>query len=154
MIRVEQLEIHEFRGIRNLTLNLRRKNFAVCGPNGTGKSGIVDALEFALTGNISRLSGKGTGNLTLKEHAPHVDSRNNPGKARVKLVAWVPRLNRSISIERNAQSPAIRKRSRSWTRLCSPAVTLLIEGAAGFPFQGGCFWFQGGDSEEAKVRGR
>src|SRR5690349_18771267 len=55
VILAQQLSIHEFRGIRDLTIELGGKNFAICGPNGTGKSGVVDALEFALTGNISRL---------------------------------------------------------------------------------------------------
>lgn len=43
MIQVESLTIAEFRGIRSLSLNLQRRNFAVCGSNGTGKSGVVDA---------------------------------------------------------------------------------------------------------------
>ena len=72
MIRAKSITVNEFRGIRNITLNLDGKNFAVCGPNGTGKSGIVDALEFALTGNISRLSGSGTGGLSVKEHGPQI----------------------------------------------------------------------------------
>ncbi|HZL31582.1 MAG TPA: ATP-binding protein [Pseudolabrys sp.] len=55
MIRIETIEIVEFHGIRNLTLSLNKKNFGICGPNGTGKSGVVDAIEFALTGNITRL---------------------------------------------------------------------------------------------------
>ena len=66
MIKVETITIREFRGIRDLTLNLGSKNFAVCGANGTGKSAIVDALEFALTGNISRLTGPGTGGLSVR----------------------------------------------------------------------------------------
>ena len=41
MIKVESLTIKEFRGIRDLTLDLKGKNFAICGPNGTGKSGIA-----------------------------------------------------------------------------------------------------------------
>lgn len=52
MIKVESVKIEEFRGIRDLTINLGGKNYAICGPNGTGKSGIVDALEFGLTGSI------------------------------------------------------------------------------------------------------
>ena len=48
MIRIEKISVHEFRGIRDLTLDLKGQNFAACGPNGTGKSGIVDAIEFAL----------------------------------------------------------------------------------------------------------
>lgn len=110
MIKVEKLEIHEFRGIRKLNLELGAENFAVCGPNGTGKSGIVDALEFALTGNISRLSGRGAGELSLKKHAPHVDSQNNPEKARVILTATIPSLKKRVTIERsvkNAEEPIV-----------------------------------------------
>lgn len=103
MIRVERILIQEFRGIRDLAVDLKGQNFAVCGPNGTGKSGIVDALEFALTGNISRLSGKGTGGLSVKEHGPHVDSRNRPDKARVKLEVFIPSLNIKATIDRTVK---------------------------------------------------
>lgn len=53
MIHVDAITIKEFRGIRNLTLVFNSTNFAICGPNGTGKSGVVDALEFAFTGAVS-----------------------------------------------------------------------------------------------------
>ena len=92
MIRVKKIHIHEFRGIRDLKLELKGQNFAACGPNGTGKSGIVDAIEFALTGNISRLAGSGTGGLSVKVHGPHVDSRNKPEAAFVTLDVIIPKL--------------------------------------------------------------
>jgi RecF/RecN/SMC N terminal domain len=110
MIKIQKLEIEEFRGIRALTIDMKGKNFAVCGPNGTGKSGIVDALEFALTGNISRLAGKGTGGLSVKEHGPHVDSRNRPDKARVVLHVHMPTLGVDAIVERtvkDAKKPKI-----------------------------------------------
>src|SRR5882672_3837152 len=109
MIKAQKLEIAQFRGIRKLTLDLKGGNFAVCGSNGTGKSGIVDALEFALTGNISRLSGRGTGELSLKGHAPHVDSRNDPDKARVILTAMIPSLGKQVTIERSVKTAEIAK---------------------------------------------
>src|SRR3954452_22356910 len=99
MIRVDSIHIEEFRGIRDLTLEFGGKNFAICGPNGTGKSGVVDALEFVLTGNISRLSGEGTGELSLKEHGPHVDSRSNPDKARVTVEITIPSLDKGVTVE-------------------------------------------------------
>ena len=34
------------------------------------KSGVVDAVEFALTGDMSRLSGKETGGVTVTRHGP------------------------------------------------------------------------------------
>lgn len=106
MIRVDSITIKEFRGIRDLTLSLKGKNFAICGPNGTGKSGVVDALEFALTGNVSRLSGKGKGEVSLKAHGPHVDQRNDPDKARVTVLLTIPSLNKSVTIERSVKAPA------------------------------------------------
>lgn len=103
MIKVEEITIKEFRGIRNLTLKPQGKNFAVCGPNGTGKSGIVDAIEFALTGSISRLSGAGTGGLSVLKHGPHVDYRDNPEKAEVLLTVSIPSLSTTATIQRTVK---------------------------------------------------
>ena len=110
MITVKSITIKEFRGIRDLTLDFGGKNFAVCGPNGTGKSGIVDALEFALTGSISRLSGTGTGGLSVKEHGPHVDSRNRPKDAAITMKVHIPSLKKDATITRSvhdAKHPVI-----------------------------------------------
>ncbi|MFT3989000.1 AAA family ATPase [Aestuariivirga sp.] len=105
MIRIDKIHIREFRGIRELTLDLKGQNFAACGPNGTGKSGIVDAIEFALTGNISRLAGAGTGGLSVKAHGPHVDSRNKPEAASVTLDVTIPSLgNKKAQIRRTVKS--------------------------------------------------
>ena len=106
MIRVESIAINEFRGIRDLTLDFNGKSFAICGPNGTGKSGVVDALEFALTGNVSRLSGEGRGDISLKQHGPHVDRRNDPDKSRVTVKVTIPSLSKTVTIERNLKTPA------------------------------------------------
>ncbi|MGE0269629.1 MAG: ATP-binding protein [Candidatus Omnitrophota bacterium] len=110
MIRMEEITIKEFRGIRDLNLQFKGQNFAVCGPNGTGKSGVVDAVEFALTGNISRLVGEGTKGVSVKDHAPHVDSRDNPEKAEVTVKIFIPSLKKSAAIHRTvkeAKNPKI-----------------------------------------------
>ncbi len=115
MITVKKLEVFEFRGIRHLELDFKGKNFAICGKNGTGKSGIVDALEFGLTGNISRLSGSGTGGISIKDHAPHVDSRTSPANAKVILTVFIPSLNKEATIERSVsdiQNPVIKPASK------------------------------------------
>ncbi len=105
MIRIDKINIKEFRGIRELTFELKGQNFAACGPNGTGKSGIVDAIEFALTGNISRLAGAGTGGLSVKAHGPHVDSRTKPEAASVTLDVIIPSLgNKKAQIHRTVKS--------------------------------------------------
>ncbi len=77
MIKIQQIIIREFRGIRDFTFDMKGDNFAVCGQNGTGKSGIVDSIEFALTGNVSCLKGEGAGVLSVKKHGPHVDCKDD-----------------------------------------------------------------------------
>src|SRR5260370_713312 len=104
MIQIYSIVIAEFRGIRRLKLDLGNKNFAICGPNGTGKSGVVDALEFALTGSVSRLTGQGTSGINVKTHAAHVDSREQPSKARVVLTASIPSLKKKVVIERRVSN--------------------------------------------------
>ncbi|MED5548941.1 MAG: AAA family ATPase [Pseudomonadota bacterium] len=104
MIRIKTLRIEEFRGIRELDLTLDGKNFGICGPNGTGKSGVVDAIEFCLTGNITRLSGQGQGELSVKAHGPHVDQNKSPDKAKVTITAAVPSLGKEFTITRSVKN--------------------------------------------------
>lgn len=122
MIRIKTIKIEEFRGIRQLFLDLEGANFGICGPNGTGKSGVVDAIEFCLTGNITRLSGQGAGELNVKGHAPHVDQRANPDKAQVTITALIPALGKDVTITRNVKSP----RAVMITPL-DPAITAVVE---------------------------
>lgn len=105
MIRIRTIHIEEFRGIRDLVLELDGENFGICGPNGTGKSGVVDAIEFCLTGNITRLSGQGQGELSVKGHAPHVDYRETPDNAKVTIVATVSSLGKEVTITRSVKNP-------------------------------------------------
>ena len=100
MIQIESVNIKEFRGIRDLTLTMNRGSFVVSAPNGSGKSGVVDAIQFALTGEIGRLKGSGTGDLTLSEHGPHVEKRSDPDASSVSLNVYIPRLKKSASITR------------------------------------------------------
>ena len=105
MIKLIEIHIEEFRGIKKLTLRPQSKNFVIYGPNGSGKSGVVDAIDFALTGNISRLAGIGTKSLSLKKHGPHVDARKNLDTSLVRLVLEFPTLNKKATIERKLSSP-------------------------------------------------
>jgi recombinational DNA repair ATPase RecF len=104
VIRIEKIEIIEFRGIRKLVLDFGGKSFGIAGPNGTGKSGIVDAIEFGLTGNITRLGGAGTAEITVRAHAPHVDIAKSPEKAIVRLTVNAPALGKTIVIERSVRA--------------------------------------------------
>lgn len=72
-MKIHSLEIKNIRGIRHFQHDFQGKNAAILGANGTGKSSILDAIDFLLTGNISRLTGEGTSGISLKKHGPHVD---------------------------------------------------------------------------------
>ena len=105
MIRLKSISIEEFRGIKELKLDLGGKSFGICGPNGTGKSGVVDAIEFCLTGSLTRLSGQGQGELSVPKHAPHVDSRTQPEKAKVEITAHIPSIGKDVTIARSVKTP-------------------------------------------------
>lgn len=90
MIQLDDIHIHEIRGIRDLRLTFRSNSYAIVGPNGSGKSGVIDAIDFLLTGNISRLTGVGSGGLTLLRHGPHVQRRDDPSDAWVSATVRNP----------------------------------------------------------------
>lgn len=73
MIKLETAHIEEFRGIRNPDIEFD--------PNGSGKSGVIDAIQFGPTRQIGRLTGAGTKSLSMLEHGPHVDKITFPAAA-------------------------------------------------------------------------
>jgi ABC-type branched-subunit amino acid transport system ATPase component len=122
VLRIKAIHIEEFRGIRDLILDLAGENFGICGPNGTGKSGVVDAIEFCLTGNVTRLSGQGQGELSVKGHAPHVDHREKPDKARVTITATVSSLGKEVTITRSVKNPRA-----ATVKPADPKIQAIIE---------------------------
>jgi DNA repair exonuclease SbcCD ATPase subunit len=52
---------------------------------GSGKSGVIEAIDFGLTGQMGRLTGRGTNGLSVSEHGPHVARVKFPDAAFVKL---------------------------------------------------------------------
>lgn len=106
MIKLEAVQIEWARGIaQKLELDFQKKSFVISGPNGSGKSAVIDAVEFALTGQISRLAGTGTKGLTVREHGPHVDKTDSPDAAFVKLRVHILDLNKVATITRKFQAP-------------------------------------------------
>lgn len=93
-----ELEIKNVRGIRHLFLKLDGKNLVIWGPNGAGKSAVVDALDFLLTGRISRLTGRGTSGISLAKHGPHIDQE--PKDAVVRARVLLPGLKEPVEIAR------------------------------------------------------
>lgn len=103
-MKVLEIEIAGFRGIRQLTLKPNGASFAVLGDNGTGKSGVVDAIDFLLTGHIARLEGEGTQGISLREHGPHIDM--NPPDARVTATVRTANHAQSAQFTRCVGSPS------------------------------------------------
>jgi DNA repair exonuclease SbcCD ATPase subunit len=103
MMRILELTVENIRGIKKLHIVPNGNNLVVFGQNGTGKSAVVDAIDFLLTGDISRLRGKGCGYLKLSEHGCHVDSRDDLKHAVVKAKLLLA--NKEIFIERSMAHP-------------------------------------------------
>lgn len=70
-VKIKKINIKAFRGIPDLELELNGKSLLLRGENGTGKSSIVEAIEFFFTGKVSHL--EGVQGLSLKRHGPHVN---------------------------------------------------------------------------------
>jgi hypothetical protein len=105
MIKIQSLRVNKFRGIKSYEFVLNQRNFVIAGRNGTGKSGVIDALEFAFTGHISRLTGKGTGSVSVKSHGPHVDSAAEPASSWVEVDFVFPGEDTVHTLKRNVASP-------------------------------------------------
>ncbi|MGQ4875699.1 MAG: AAA family ATPase [Promethearchaeia archaeon] len=67
---IKKINIQKFRGFVDSEIILDGRNLIIKGDNGTGKSTIVDALEYFFTNKIKHLT-KGE-KLSVKEYAPHV----------------------------------------------------------------------------------
>ncbi len=62
-LKLKELEINAFRGIKHEDLKLDSKSLVLLGENGTGKSSIVQSIEYLLTSKVGALEGKGRGDL-------------------------------------------------------------------------------------------
>ena len=125
-MRLIELEIYNVRGIPHLPLKPDGKNFVIWGPNGSGKSAVVDAIDFLLTGRISRLLGKGTGGITLSEHGPHIDHK--PEEARVRAILALPGVATPIEIERCMGKPGTLKCDKTIKERLQPILDLARRG--------------------------
>ena len=97
--KIRQISIHAFRGIPDLDLKLDGKNLLLLGENGTGKSSIVDALEFFFTGTIKHLEKAQT--ISLARHAPHVNFDSDELNVTVSLDPG------NVSLSRTFRDPPI-----------------------------------------------
>ena len=72
-MRISELTVSNLRGVTTFQFAPAGKNAVIWGANGSGKSGLVDAIDFLLTGGITRLTGSGTAGISLKEHGAHIE---------------------------------------------------------------------------------
>lgn len=103
-MKILELEIKNIRGIKHINIKPEGKSVVIFGPNGTGKSAIVDAVDFLFSGRIARLTGEGTQCLGLKEHGCHVDFRDDLKKTVV--YARVEIGDKKVTLERSINKPA------------------------------------------------
>lgn len=59
MSRIKSLYIANFRGIRHVEIDIDGNNLLLLGENGTGKSSIIDAVEYFFTGKLEKYSSRG-----------------------------------------------------------------------------------------------
>ena len=65
-MRLLGLTVQNVRGLPDLHLQFDGRNVVIWGPNGAGKSCVVDAIDFLITGRISRLTGEGTAGIECR----------------------------------------------------------------------------------------
>ena len=93
-MKFKELEINSFRGIKHEDLKLDSKSLVLLGENGTGKSSIVQAIEYLFTSEVGALKGKGRGDLRHNTAIKFFGKSNNA--LNVKAV-----FNDNTTIERN-----------------------------------------------------
>ena len=102
-MRILEIVIENVRGLPYLNLKPNGDTLVIWGPNGAGKSGVVDAIDFVLTGRISRLVGAGTLGITLRRHGAHID--HDPESAVVTATIQLEGFTEAIVIRRCIASP-------------------------------------------------
>jgi len=93
-VKIKKINIQKFRGIPELELLLEGKSLLLKGDNGTGKSSIVDAIEFFFTGEVSHL--KGSRGLSIGKHGPHINYKKEDVNIEITFQDNT-RLNRTYS---------------------------------------------------------
>lgn len=97
-MKLQKIKISSFRGIPDdFERELNCKSLVIVGDNGTGKSGLIDAVDFLLTGKIKRLSGEGTGNISQEKYGHHIDKTAQEAK----VEAVVEFKGKNLTIQRN-----------------------------------------------------
>jgi len=121
-MKIQKIEIEKIRGIKKITIEPNGENIVIFGPNGSGKSAVIDAIDFLLTGKISRLEGEGTEELSTKKYGPHVDHELK--EAIVKAEIKIPDIKDNITIERRMNNQNIILIEEKYKDLIVPILEL------------------------------
>lgn len=100
-MQILELKIRNVRGV-SLDLAPDGHTILIWGANGTGKSAVVDAIDFLLTGDIERLRGRR--GVSLREHGKHIKVR--PEDAFVEAKVRLPGIASAIPLRRTFSAPA------------------------------------------------
>jgi len=122
-----QIEVNNVRGIRHLKLDPNGENMVIYGANGAGKSAVVDAIDFLLTGKISRLTGQGTKGLSLMHHGSHIDVKDKK-KVSVSALIKLPGEENKIKISRSLDSADTLKYDAKYNQLIYPLMKIAERG--------------------------
>lgn len=125
-MKIVELQIENIRGIRSLHVKPGSRNFVIWGPNGSGKSAVADAIDFLLTGRVSRLSGKGTGGITLKKHGPHIDC--SPKDAFVFAKLEISGSQNLIELRRCMAQPEVLECDEAFKPVLEPILNIVRRG--------------------------
>ena len=87
MVKMERLRLKAFRGVPgDLQLDFTSPLTIIYAPNGTGKSSVIDAAEWLLTGDVKRISG-----LWKKGGAVELRCKFAPVENRMEVEGWFSR---------------------------------------------------------------
>jgi hypothetical protein len=70
VLKIKKIHIKAFRGIKDTEIPLNENSLLILGENGTGKSSIVDAIEFFFKKKVSTFKGRG---ITLQRYGYHTN---------------------------------------------------------------------------------
>jgi len=77
-VAIHEVRVARFRGFREpVTVRLNGRGLVLLGDNGSGKTSLVQAIQYGLTGDVPALS-KRTQRVSLKRHLGHVQADGEP----------------------------------------------------------------------------
>ncbi len=102
-LKLLKLKIRNIRGVKRLDLSPNGETFAIVGNNGTGKSAVVDAIDFLLTGDMGRLMGRR--GVSLRDHGKHITAE--PSDCYVEGTFNVSGISVPVTLRRSFEDPTV-----------------------------------------------